>query len=65
MKKKKTKHGGRRKGAGRPPQHDEPTISRGLRIPVKLDNEIQKEADRNKTSWSQMVIYYLGKAMSR
>jgi hypothetical protein len=52
-------HGGKRKGSGRKTKHGEPTVFKGVRVPVSLDNQIQGNADQANVSWSEYLIKFL------
>jgi hypothetical protein len=50
------KHGGRRKGAGRPSTYKEPTVSRGICIPESLNKAVQMQANNDNISFNRLLI---------
>ena len=46
---------------GRPRKHDEETVLKAVRVPKSLDQRIQKKADKEQVSWSEIVIKSLMK----
>ena len=53
--------GGKRDGSGRPIKYGDKTVTKSFRIPESLDQRIQKKADKNDISWSELVIKSLKK----
>lgn len=53
--------GGKRNGSGRPIKYGDKTVSKSFRLPESLDKRIQKKADKEKVSWSELVIKSLKK----
>jgi hypothetical protein len=52
---KKKEHGGRRKGAGRKPGPDGPTMMVAVTVPVSLVEELDAVAERKEWNRSQAV----------
>jgi len=55
----KKKHGGKRKGAGRPVTYSDGSVLRSFLLPEKLNKKVKFEAELHNLSWSAMVVHIL------